>query len=89
MIENPFYISTNTFSNYNATLYVPVGTIDKYKSTESWKNFAHIKEINTPTGISPTSVNQTTDEKYYNISGARVDNPTKGIYIRNGNKVVK
>jgi hypothetical protein len=46
-IENPFSISTNTFSDntfYNATLYVPAGTIDKYKSTNGWKRFAFIEE---------------------------------------------
>lgn len=52
LIENPFVIhgstsdsrvfNQNTF--YNATLYVPVGTIDKYKATEGWKDFAFIEE---------------------------------------------
>ena len=47
MIQNPFTINTNTFSDntfYNATLYVPTGTIDKYKTTEGWKKFAYIEE---------------------------------------------
>ena len=58
LIENPFVIegksssyrafSENTFNN--ATLYVPVGTIDKYKATNGWKDFAYIVE-GTPTGI--------------------------------------
>jgi hypothetical protein len=46
-IEDPFTIATNTFSNntfINATLYVPKGTIDKYKATEGWKMFAFIEE---------------------------------------------
>ena len=46
LIENPFTItgktsdyrtfSQNTFNN--ATLYVPNGTIDKYKATDGWKD---------------------------------------------------
>ena len=47
LIENPFSIYGGTFSNntfMNATLYVPVGTIDKYKTTEGWKNFLFIEE---------------------------------------------
>ena len=48
-IENPFTINTNTFSDntfYIATLYVPKGTIDKYKAQEGWKNFALLEEGN-------------------------------------------
>ena len=54
LIENPFKIygkssgdfyitfSINTFNN--ATLYVPKGTIDKYKATDGWKDFTFIEE---------------------------------------------
>ena len=52
LIENPFSIngktaynstfSQNTFNN--ATLYVPAGAIDKYKSTDGWKDFLFIEE---------------------------------------------
>ena len=52
LIENPFKItgktsdlrtfSQNTF--LNATLYVPKGTIDKYKTTDGWKDFVFIEE---------------------------------------------
>ena len=52
LIENPFTItgktsdyrifSQNTF--LNATLYVPKGTIDKYKATDGWKDFVFIEE---------------------------------------------
>jgi len=52
LIENPFTIagktsgsrtfSQNTFNN--ATLYVPKGTIDKYKATDGWKDFLFIEE---------------------------------------------
>ena len=52
LIEEPFAIdgkndSDRTFSQYtydNATLYVPKGTIEKYKATDGWKDFVHIEE---------------------------------------------
>ena len=50
MIDNPLAIGgksagtfhLNTFNN--ATLYVPAGTIDKYREKEGWKDFAFIEE---------------------------------------------
>ena len=58
LIENPFAIngkasnyrtfSQNTFNN--ATLYVPVGTIEKYKATDGWKDFLFIEEGKGPNG---------------------------------------
>ena len=61
-IENPFSIKgissdKRTFSSMtfnNATLYVPKGTIDKYKATKGWCDFAHIEE-ETSSGISGVS----------------------------------
>lgn len=52
LIREPFVIfgktssgstfSQNTFNN--ATLYVPKGTVDKYKATKGWKDFLFIEE---------------------------------------------
>ena len=63
LIENPFTIigktpylrtfSQNTFNN--ATLYVPKGTIDKYKATDGWKDFLFIEEGNGSGGDTPTT----------------------------------
>ena len=62
LIENPFEITgktsdsrtftQNTFNN--ATLYVPKGTIDTYKATDGWKDFAFIEE-GTVGGDTPTT----------------------------------
>lgn len=47
LIDNPFVISSSTFTQNtlkNATLYVPEGTIEKYKAIGGWKDFSFIEE---------------------------------------------
>jgi flagellar basal body rod protein FlgG len=94
LIEEPFAISgefdaPSTFTPmtyHEATLYVPVGTIDKYKATEGWKDFVNIEEMG-ESGISHVEA-QTSDAPYYNLNGQRIAQPKKGIYIQNGKKLV-
>ena len=46
-MENPCYINDYCFPNdvfYNVTLYVPKGTVDKYKSTDYWNKFLFMEE---------------------------------------------
>ena len=95
LIENPFVIvgkssiyeafSGNTFDN--ATLYVPVGTIDKYKATDGWKDFDYIVE-GTPTGIKVIENTQKKNATVYDLNGVRLSEPKKGINIINGQKVI-
>ena len=95
MIENPFKITgktsysrtftQNTFNN--ATLYVPKGTIDKYKATDGWKDFMFIEE-GTTTGIKVIENTQKKNATVYDLNGVRLSEPKKGINILNGKKVV-
>ena len=40
------------------------------------------------TGIGDVKRETITDDRYYNLKGQQVENPTKGLYIKNGKKVV-
>ena len=95
LIENPFVIvgkssiyeafSGNTFEN--ATLYVPVGTKEKYQATDGWKDFDYIVE-GTPTGIKVIENTQNKNATVYDLNGVRLLEPKKGINIINGQKVI-
>lgn len=103
-IAEPFDIPGNTFSvsiakpliYSSATLYVPVGTKEKYESTYAWSLFENIVE-GEPAGIKGVkaeSGNQPQD--VYDLRGNKVrskaaslDGLPQGVYIVNGKKVVK
>ncbi|MBP3757743.1 MAG: leucine-rich repeat domain-containing protein [Prevotella sp.] len=49
----------------------------------------YLKLVNgTPTAIRELKVDNPNADVYYDLNGVRVDHPKKGIYIRNGKKVV-
>ena len=80
-VENPFAINANTFSDntfYNATLYVPAGTIDKYKATEGWNKFTFIEE-DSSTDIS--GIECVRAYKRYSLDGRVLKDSHKGINI--------
>ena len=96
LIEEPFEIpgisdidnspfSKTTFEE--TPLYVPVGTLDKYKATKGWKDFKIIEEATSVIGVKRET---TTSSRYYTIDGRQVDGDplSKGIYIQEGRKVV-
>lgn len=95
LIENPFGIYGKgsskrvfTFDTFDyATLYVPNGTIDKYKATEGWMNFVHIEEGN-PTGINDVENAQNSNTTIYDMNGVHLPETRKGINIVNGKKVI-
>ena len=98
-IKKPFAINENTFNNSaysKGTLYVPKGTVSKYKATESWKRFKYILEEGTTTAIDDIETDNTlnTSNAIYDINGKRLpatslDELPAGIYIVNGKKIVK
>ena len=73
----------------SATLYVPIGTKAKYEALSGWTWFAGIEEDEQAgTGIARTELTTDADGQWYNVQGMPVDKPQKGVFIRNGHKVV-
>ena len=85
-MENPCVIYSGCFHDYvynNSTLYVPNGTIDKYRSTNYWSRFAHIEE-GVPSGMDTINLSdsKTSHEvECYDVKGNRLYTPQKGLYI--------
>ena len=82
--------SENVFSSdayNNACLYVPAGRKDFYAKTSPWSNFI-ISEMDF-TGIDDMEAEgERVKDVYYDLSGRVVENPTNGVYIINGKKVI-
>ena len=89
-IENPFSIAGKNSDSrmfdkdifYNATLYVPKGTIDKYKSTEGWKDFVFIEEIGGGGGDTPEEKQCAKPTIYYEQGKLSFGCETEGVQFK-------
>ena len=84
-IEDPMLIRIDdgTFLKdvfFNATLYVPKGTIDKYKSASGWNKFVFIEE-GVPNGIQTIEMEKPKEKEIYMPNGTRIEKPQKGLNI--------
>ena len=81
--------SENIFSSdayNNACLYVPTGRKDFYAKTSPWSNFI-IREMDF-TGIEELKSENGKVKTIYDLNGRAIENPTNGVYIINGKKVL-
>lgn len=98
--KTPINISNKTFRRYNATLYVPSASIERYRQTDVWKNFTDIREIESAGNNDVTVFDeQQLPTDYYNLDGLKVataapgetpaDLPSGTYIIRCGTKTEK
>ena len=84
LIQEPFEVRylVSDFIYKNGTLYVPQGTIGKYKATRGWSDFTWIEEL-TATGISLPHGDGTvaTEVQRYTLDGRSIAVPQLGINI--------
>lgn len=70
------------------TLYVPIGSEQKYREAEGWKLFTHIVGVADPSGITTIRTEQKANVTIYNLSGQQFATPLRGLNIIGGKKVV-
>ena len=84
LIQEPFKVRSivSNFIYNNGTLYVPLGTIEKYKATDGWKKFVWMEEGN-PLGIKQPNDNSSsaTETQRYTIGGESINHPQRGVNV--------
>ena len=71
----------------NVTLHVPASAVSAYGSVWPWNNFKEIVPIDAD-AIMGVKLSDDRNGDYYDLTGRRVLQPQKGLYIKNGKKVM-
>ena len=73
----------------SATLHVPTNSVEAYKAAGPWSGFKEIVSLDeAPDGIVGVKKSNDSNDDYYDLIGRKVIHPQKGLYIRNGKKVI-
>jgi len=82
-------MTKGAWGNYTATI-TATGSVKVTFSTNKGRFFLDEVLVVDPnaTGITTTNSEAVTDNLYYDLQGRRVMNPTRGLYIVNGKKVI-
>ena len=85
-----FTMTKGEFTDFEATITSNDGAITITFETEKGRFFLDEVLVVDPnaTGITTTNSEAVTDNLYYDLQGRRVMNPTRGLYIVNGKKVI-
>ena len=75
----------NTFNK--GTLYVPNGSLERYKNTQGWRDFKNIIEVD-PTDIRIVEISKNEKTPIFDLSGRVIKKPHNGINIVKGKKYV-
>ena len=87
---NPPKLGKDVFVNsmiYHIPVYVPSKSYDIYKTTEVWKDFQLRRIVDA--GIEDITTVKQSSSDFYDIQARKVKKPVKGLYIKDGKKVVK
>ena len=71
----------------NVTLHVPASAVGTYGSKWPWNNFKEIVPIDTD-AIVGVKLSDDRHAEYYDLTGRKVHQPQKGLYIKNGKKTI-
>ena len=71
----------------NVTLHVPASAVSAYGSVWPWNNFKEIVPIDAD-AIMGVKLPDDRNGDYYDLTGRKVLQPQKGLYIKNGKKVM-
>ena len=73
-----------------AILHVPAASVEIYRQTDPWSGFGRIVPLTDedPTSIKGILQSDHLNGEYYDLTGRIVNNPKKGLYIKNGRKVI-
>ena len=71
--------SNTVFSNYDAALYVPKGSLDAYRNAPEWKRFKYIEEMDNTDGIHNHSHNSINIDTIYDMQ--RLQKVSPHLYL--------